>query len=257
MNPFVLADGVLQRAHRRVFPFEVEGIRYYVKKRVVRKGRFGRLVQQQAYRLTGNILLAPTTFSHVSEAFAHEVAKLQRLAEANMPVPRVMFADKDYMVLEDVGQALHKCVVQEPAQAAAYIAAAMEALAQLHSAGFAHGGAQLKNFTLKDGRVYLIDFEENVEQYPLEDMQIRDVLVFLAYLGRLGIPIDYANVIARYEAARHVLIHDRLFEILHNWLWIRFLGIPAFAALHHHDMKAFIALAAYLSSTAPPSQSRP
>ncbi len=248
MNPFVLSDETLNSARRRVFTLDVDGKHYFVKKQLAGKARYGPLVQRVAYAVTGNMLLAPTTFADPGASLAYEKEKLERLLAAHIPVPKIVHSDPRYLVLEDVGAVMHKAVSQKPDRADEYLVRAVVALANLHQAGFAHGGAQLKNFTLKDDKVYLIDFEERVEQYPIEEMQLRDVFVFLTYVGRLGVTVNYDDIITRYETVRGVLVRERLAKSMRPLRWITILNAPVFDRFQLHDMKAFAALVDHLKA---------
>ena len=93
----------------------------------------------------------------------YETVRLRSLRAQGCAVPRVYAAQPGLLVLEFVGPDLPYCLRRLDAQAQARMA--FEAgvdLAAFHRAGNWHGGAQLRNVTVQDGRYHRIDFEENI-----------------------------------------------------------------------------------------------
>ncbi|CAM4291237.1 hypothetical protein [Kerstersia similis] len=90
-----------------------------------------------------------------------EAGRLRALAHGGCAVPEVYLDEERFIVLEHVGRSLDEIVRDQPlAKAGQLYDAAVDDLAGFHRQGFWHGGAQLRNLTLRDGRLYRIDFEE-------------------------------------------------------------------------------------------------
>jgi tRNA A-37 threonylcarbamoyl transferase component Bud32 len=125
--------------------------------------------------------LAPLRLVNGQARLEHEATRLSILAAAGVSVPQVMLLEPGCLVLEYVG-----CTVEEtlhPLPHARYgeiLFPALDDLRRFHAAGHWHGGAQIKNLTLQDGRLYRIDLEEDVGAYlPLPLMQAFDLVLFV------------------------------------------------------------------------------
>lgn len=236
-SPFILSDAQLARRRRRVFPLEAGGEVYYVKTARVRKYHIGHRIQKLCHALTGNPLLIPTVFTDIRAAMHYETRKLRLLRAKKLPVPEVVYEEARYFVTRDVGRPLHKVIRRERKRGQEYALRAIRTLAQLHHKGFAHGGAQLKNFTLKKDAIHLIDFEKNVEVAALHEMQFRDVLLFLIHLEGLRLPISYPQLTEAYEAASPLEIHPRLREIPHALRLLKLVDIPPLTAIPMKDVR--------------------
>lgn len=99
----------------------------------------------------------------LQNGLSYETVRLRSLREQGCAVPKVHAAEPGLLVLEFVGQDLPYCLRRVDVQAQSRMAFDAGAdLASFHLAGHWHGGAQLRNVTLQDGRYYRIDFEENI-----------------------------------------------------------------------------------------------
>ncbi|HYG46289.1 MAG TPA: hypothetical protein VEA17_25455 [Bordetella sp.] len=94
---------------------------------------------------------------------AYEAGRLRRLRQAGCRVPQVWWEEPGLLVLEHVGDDLAGLVRHaDPAQRVRWVHALAADLAAFHARGHWHGGAQIRNITLRDGELWRIDFEENV-----------------------------------------------------------------------------------------------
>lgn len=94
---------------------------------------------------------------------AYEGERLRRLAQAGCRVPHVWWEEPGLLVLEHVGEDLANLIRHaDPPQRAAWVRALAADLAGFHARGHWHGGAQVRNITLRDGELWRIDFEENI-----------------------------------------------------------------------------------------------
>ena len=186
------------RPKKEVFAFEHGGKRYWLK----RGRRTGsNLLHRAAWQLSGLSLLTPVKRQAPHAALQHESRKLQRLREKGIPVPQVHLVTDDFFVMEDTGQsfrsAIRKGILESSERTYALL---FRHLGLLHRSGEYHGGSQLRNFTYREGRVSLIDFEENFsETIPLETLQFRDLFLLLFSLAKDRHPLDYAAMTELYS----------------------------------------------------------
>ncbi|MNV47938.1 hypothetical protein D3C71_1398220 [compost metagenome] len=94
---------------------------------------------------------------------AHEGRRLRQLLEAGCRVPEVWWQEQGLLVLEFVGDDLAYLIRKEDSTSRLWLTrAAATDLAAFHARGMWHGGAQIRNVTLRDGEMWRIDFEENI-----------------------------------------------------------------------------------------------
>ena len=176
---------------QEVFSFEHRQRRYWLK-RARRTG--SNLLHHAAWRLSGLALLTPVKHQSPQAALLHESRKLRRLRDKGINVPEVFLVTDDFFVMEDTGRgfpaALREGLLEDSSPGYAPL---FRQLGHLHRSGEYHGGSQIRNFTYRDGRIYLIDFEENfAEEIPLETLQFRDLFLLLFSLAKDRHPVDYA-----------------------------------------------------------------
>jgi len=94
---------------------------------------------------------------------ADEARRLRELRRAGCRVPAVLWEEPEVLVLEFVGDDLPYIARRaDPGNRRALLAQAGVDLAEFHRQGHVHGGAQLRNITVRDGMLWRIDFEENI-----------------------------------------------------------------------------------------------
>lgn len=178
--------------------FEFQGEKFWVK-RPRQTGARG--VHRLAYKIFGHPLLVPPLGQSPQQALAHEVGKLLRLQEKGINVPCVVAKNHEMFVLEDGGASvLYAIRKQKVSDVLGLLEKVVVVLAALHVKGEFHGGAQIKNFTCKEEKVFAIDFEEAFDgQIPLGDLQFRDLFLFLFSLAKHDVETDYVKLISLYE----------------------------------------------------------
>lgn len=93
---------------------------------------------------------------------AYEAERLRQLSEAGCRVPDVWMEAPGLLVLEHVGEDFANLIRHAgPEQRLQWVRDLAVDLAQFHAQGHWHGGAQIRNVTLRDGQLWRIDFEEN------------------------------------------------------------------------------------------------
>ncbi|MCD0504614.1 hypothetical protein [Bordetella petrii] len=94
---------------------------------------------------------------------AYEAERLRRLSQAGCRVPHVWWEESGLLVLEHVGEDFAGLIRHaQPAERAQWVRALAADLAAFHARGHWHGGAQVRNITLRGGDLWRIDFEENI-----------------------------------------------------------------------------------------------
>ncbi|NMH63599.1 lipopolysaccharide kinase InaA family protein [Shewanella salipaludis] len=197
----------------RVCQFEYEGKKYWLK---------------QTERLQGAMRLLK---ADPHQSFLKEVRVLQRLAELQAPVPKLIQADEHYLVLEDVGPTVNQWLSApglEPACLQSILNDSAKALAGLHKMALAHGRPALRDISWQQGRVTFIDFEANQQGSNLLMQQIRDLLVYIhslyRYLGPAEQMIGEAIKHYRNTGGERVWRHTQ--TLLAGWQWLGFLLRP-------------------------------
>lgn len=115
-------------------------------------------------------------------ALAREARRFVHLRQQGFPVPEVIAATDEWILLGDVGPSVRWEFGR--ADTGAIAGHLFELLASLHAAGYWHGGAQARNFTRDaDGRYAMIDMEVGLPaDTPLQTLQARDLFLLLQSL---------------------------------------------------------------------------
>lgn len=185
-----------------IFSFVYEDKKYWLKRaRATKPDK----IQNFFYKFFPLELLIPPLIKEAHKALEFETLKLKKFATLGLNVARVVDIDSNFFVLEDSGVTLYtifreSCIKEEYFYA--LVDKALELLAKTHSLGEFHGGSQLRNFTLKDDTVFMIDFEESFDEHiDIKSLQYRDFLLFLlsfVKLKELSFKIDYLYIVDRY-----------------------------------------------------------
>ncbi|HBE76305.1 MAG TPA: hypothetical protein DDW65_00760 [Firmicutes bacterium] len=216
-------EEILDHLQDRVFKATYAGNDCYVKLSTgLQRNQFHRL-QSIIYDITRIPLFAPTLIPKGENVIIHETEKLFELQQLGIHVPKVYSYSEHYLIIEDCGPDLPKLIRSEPEQTQYYLEMAIRELAKLHRKGQCHGGAQIRNFTLKDGQIYLIDFEEDIKPEFFEGIFLRDIILFLTSIIGCGIfNFSLSGLIIAYEQESRIQIRERL---LHLAKWGRCLEV--------------------------------
>ncbi len=127
--------------------------------------------------------LRPTGSGGGMPGLLQEAARLRAFAKASVRVPDVLEITDAHIVLSDSGKQLREVLRQSDSRQdkQRLLKKAMANLAELHALGFAHGRPHLKDMTLFEDSIYLLDLEEDpVAVMELRYAQARDVWLLLA-----------------------------------------------------------------------------
>ena len=196
-------DSLAQQRFKENPKLEIFDIVFNDKKYWVKKARktgsnfFHKLV----YALNKNPLLAPVEDKDAYKALRHETAKLERLYELNMPVPKLIRQTDSYFIIEDRGATVAHLFYHHQIEDTLIVCKKIiSQLANLHNMGEYHGGSQIKNFTYENNQIFLIDFEESFHAtIKLEDLQFRDLFLLFFSLQKMRIDVDFVLLINLYK----------------------------------------------------------
>ena len=192
----VAAQSLAATPHRtRVF--EHAGRRYVAKRLAERPRRLLQTLFMRwlVKRVTGQPLpLRTLSLSEAASSMDYEANRLEALAAGGVRVPLVAYRCPEFFVLEHCGDVVSAQLErwQRDEWRPQLVVLARE-LGEFHRAGHWHGGAQIKNITLRDGIATRIDFEENFGEFlPRPVTQATDLVLFLNSISLAG-PIDEAE----------------------------------------------------------------
>lgn len=195
----------------------------FIKKHVPCKRNFFHKLQGFLFKITHNPLLAITILGQEKSQTSFEGHKLIELKQLGINVPNVLACTDDYLVIEDCGRSLTEVIKGDPQNSQLYLEKAIAALARLHRLKQCHGGAQIRNFTLKEDRIYLIDFEEYIPEEYFNDLAFRDLLLFLMSASAvLGHVQSIPRLIQIYEENSRLPVRKRLLRLARR---LRFLNL--------------------------------
>jgi hypothetical protein len=167
---------------------ESGGRRFWIK-RTRGRNAWGSRLKSLLFIVVGLVLGRGLRRSHGFTVGADglEAARLRFYRSKGLPVPAVVASRRGLIALEDVGESLRDWLdarAEEPARQHLVERAATE-LIRFHGGDDWHGGAQLRNLTLHDARIWRIDFEEpygGVLATPL--LQVYDLCLMLTSAER-------------------------------------------------------------------------
>jgi tRNA A-37 threonylcarbamoyl transferase component Bud32 len=230
-NPYAI-PALLRQKNPTVFSLVIEGKRVFVKQSRRGKNPLGKFCQRLLWRLTANPLLLPP-LQPLTGSAEQEAATLRRLGEAGINVPALLHAEPDYLVMADAGSQLEEALRQaSPSQRHQLMAEAAQELRRLHDQGYAHGGSQIKNMALQEGKIYFFDFEERIDAAQLPAFQLRDLFLLLFSLERAGFDPNLKDILASYgwtgEKSQELLLPLRRLKLVNifrhpplSWLKVR------------------------------------
>ena len=223
-----LAKQEFLNSKKEIFPFIFEDKQYWLKKE--RQTKPDKL-QDFFYKFFPFELLIPPIKKSKKEALKFETSKLEELLNLEINVPKIVYKDEEFFILEDSGKSVNTILRKEVLDKEDfyfYVELVLSELAKIHNLGLFHGGSQLRNFTYKDDKVFAIDFEESFSKnIDIKTLQYRDFLLFLLSflkLKELKFKIDYEKIIDKYvKLTNNVLFKEKLINFskkLRFFLWL-------------------------------------
>ncbi len=186
---------------KEIFSFDFEGKKYWLKKaRATRPNK----IQKFFYKIFSFELLIPSLEKSPKDALTFETTKIEKFKKLGINVPNIVYKNEDFFVLEDTGKNLNSFLKKNIDESKFYyfVENLLIELSKIHNSKEFHGGAQIRNFTYKNEKVFAIDFEESFESNTtLETLQFRDFLLFLlsfTKLKKLSFEVNYNYIIDKY-----------------------------------------------------------
>jgi len=195
----VAVDRALAASTERTVLVE-HGAQRYVAKRLADRAR-SRVqalgVRWLVKRVMGlSLPMRTLLLSDPANSVDYEAQRLEALALAGVPVPRVELRRPGYLLLEHCGPTVAGLLDGwSSATWREELTRLADDLAAFHRGGQWHGAAQIKNLTRKGSITYRIDFEEDFgDLVPLPAAQALDLVLFINSISLAG-PIDEAESI--------------------------------------------------------------
>lgn len=188
-------------SHKKIGHLEIDHEKVWIKRS---EQTHSNALHRLIYAITRLKVLMPVENKSASQSLQFEAQKLQFLASKGIPVPEVVGYDHQFLYLADSGVDVRHYIehdISSEAEKEKVILGALKVLCSIHDAGSYHAGAQIKNYTIANGVISAIDFEDSFsDKYRLEDVQFRDFFLFLFSLAPLNSNQIYQEVIDYYLA---------------------------------------------------------
>lgn len=234
---------VLGPFQNRVFKTTYQGIRCYVKLPPESKPSKVPFWQRCLFTVMQLALSAPPTATRTKNPLRCESYKLRELRSLGLNVPEIYVSSRQYLIMEDCGQNLIENIRTEPYKTQYYLEMAIRELGKFHYFGQCHGEAQIENFTVKAGQVYLIDFEADTNPESFENIFVRDLVLFFLSTIHNGIwNFSLPELLSVYEASSGIPIANRLRRLAKWGLVLEALTQKPFAGLWSQEMSVFVYL---------------
>jgi tRNA A-37 threonylcarbamoyl transferase component Bud32 len=229
-------------ASPRVFEYAADGHKVVVKRYVKPDRIFVHVFQNAVARIMREPMMLRT--DALGADIYNEPRKLRSLRAAGVNVPEVLYECGDYFVLEHVGDNLEDVLLSEcgAARGDELIARALGRMRAMHEKNFAHGGAQIKNFTCRGGEIYMVDFEEMIPERYLDAFKRRDLIMFAMSLHTAGIPRDLDWICRAYGGESWREIMEGLKSNLRGYGFLKILDARLFSRISMKDVRAMISL---------------
>jgi len=197
-----------------IFDIELNGKKLWVKRA---RRTSSNILHKLVYRVTKNPLLVPVQNKSPKIALSYEADKLERLYNLNISVPKLITKEEEYFAIEDCGSTVaHLFYHNQIEDQMELCREVVRQIASLHNKKEFHGGSQIKNFTYLNGKIYFIDFEESFESdVDIDDLQFRDLFLFLFSIQKMNIDANHASLIELYcQLTNKTDIIERLHQLV-------------------------------------------
>lgn len=177
-----------QNAHRRTFSFVHNNQKYWVKQPDAGEANIWHKIMLILSKLLKNNFFRPTVVTDPKNSLAYEARRLQELKKNGINVPAVMLRTPAYLVLEDAGTPLNVLLLNSGMrheEKKNLLIQLSRSLADMHNRGLYHSRPALRDIAYKEGKIYFMDFEENLENsLSTEEAIVRDGFLYAHTLYR-------------------------------------------------------------------------
>ncbi len=204
-----------QNAHRRTFSFVHNDQKYWVKQPDAGEANIWHKIMLILSKLLKNNFFRPTVVTDPKNSLAYEARRLQELKKNGINVPAVMLRTPAYLVLEDAGTPLNVLLLNSGMrheEKKNLLIQLSRSLADMHNRGFYHSRPALRDIAYKEGKIYFMDFEENLENsLSTEEAIVRDGFLYAHTLYRkIAVPELVETALEAYHRALRPDLWDSL-----------------------------------------------
>ena len=237
------------KQEERVCSYEINGVRVYLKKREKQK-KLIHILQSILQKITRDPMLMISVLSNSENEILYESSKIKMLEKLGVNVPHILEVTDNYFIMSDTGESLKnyiyeqiksKNIVDKEKQENfknKYVLKALDILIKLHNTNNAQGGCQIRNFTIKDDRISLIDFEEKIPKDYIKTFQKRDFLLLILSLQKAGFNPDIEYLSNYYSnKTEYKNLYVELKDYLLKYKWLLFLDSGLFKKIRMKDVR--------------------
>ncbi|AXH15537.1 hypothetical protein AMYT_1969 [Malaciobacter mytili LMG 24559] len=230
-----------------IIPIIFKDKKYWIKKA---RATFSSKLHKFYYSLFPFEVLLPVKNKTAKEAMTFETLKIERFKEYGVNTPQVVFKNEDFFVLEDCGKTVNSYIRKRDITKEKmyyFIDNLLIELSKIHNNNDFHGGAQARNFTYYEGKIFTIDLEDSFEDnIDLKLLQFRDFLLLLLSFTktRASFQLDYRYIIDKYiSLTNNNDFKNRLIKLANKISFLIFLSdIKLINKLLGRDVKSFFKL---------------
>ena len=236
----------------RVCSYEIDGNKVYVKKREKQK-KLRHVFQGILQKITREPMLILSVLPASENEVLFESNKIKELQKQGVSVSHILEVTENYFIMSDTGESLKNYVndqiekqkikdkYEQDVFKEEYVQRALDTLIKLHNTGNAQGGCQIRNFTIKDEVISLIDFEEVIPTQHMKTFQKRDFLLFVLSLQRSGFNPNIRKLSDYYmDNTEYKTLYSELREFLLKFKWLYFLEWKIFKKIRMKDVRDFL-----------------
>lgn len=235
---------LLHNGHQRTFSFHCNGERLWLKQPESVKANIWHKTMPYVAKLLNNNFFRPTVATDPKASLAYEAKRLRELKKGGITVPDVVIEHEEYLVLEDAGipfSVLLGDSALERDEKTRLAGELSRALAQMHNRGFYHSRPALRDFAYKEGKIYFMDFEEEIEKtLTAEEAIVRDGFLYVHTLFRkLRDPELIESTLAHYHRALRPDLWENLITEAYRYRFTYFLLKPIYRYLGKDGVAIF------------------
>jgi len=231
-----VAELISQNPDSRTFSFIENGEKYWVKQPEAGEANIWHKLMLILSKAVNNNFFRPTVVTDPKASLAYEAKRLRQLRDNGIRVPWIVLQTPEYLVLEDAGIPLSILLgssAMKMEEKKILIVQLSHALADLHNRGFFHSRPALRDIAYKEGSIYFMDFEENLENtLSPEEAIVRDGFLYAHTLFRkLRSPDLVETGLDAYHRALRPDLWDNLTEEARRYRITYFLLRPLYRFL--------------------------
>ncbi|RXK12256.1 kinase [Halarcobacter mediterraneus] len=189
-----------KNSQKEIFSLEYQNKKYWIK-----KGRktSSNIFHKIFYRLLPFEVLIPVETKTAVESILFETTKLKKFDTLGVDVPKVIASNEEFFVLSDCGRDIYGYLKYSDAsqkQFDLYLKKYILALGNIHNLNEYHGGAQSRNFTYSQNKVFAIDLEDSFDKsVDIITLQFRDLLLLLLSMSKIkNYDFSYKEIVYLY-----------------------------------------------------------